>query len=199
MNAFAPLLAALVTATALIASNWLQYSLRERESARVWFTQYFVFEGVDLLLADVTLMCHQLGLVMDRTSKPKEIQAIPNNAIVRVTELVGAPSLYSFFHSMHLVACGLISENLTGRHDSDMERMEELIQSVWKMNEPLSKLRLLLFEIKANNHSQIAQIRYDHNIRQAVQEINKVVAETNKVFMSERCMIQVLSKNSTLD
>jgi hypothetical protein len=182
----------------LIVSNYLQSLLRERETFRAWFNQYFVFEGVDRLLADVALMQHQLGLVMDKTAKPKEIQPIPNDAIVRVAQLVNAQSLHSFFSLMHLTACGLITENRVYSHDSDMQRMDELIQVIEKINPPLVKLRLLLFEVKTNRHSQLAQIRYIHDIQQTVQELNAVIAETREAFIGERCMIQMTSINGVL-
>lgn len=197
-KAFVPLIVAIVTAVALVIGYYVQSRLREQAAFRAWFNQYFIFEGIDKLLGDVALMQHQFGLVMDKVAMPKEIQSIPNDAIMRVSQLVDAQSLHLYFSSMHLVASGLVSENHVFSHESDMKRMDELIQVVEKINKPLVELRRLLFEVKTNGHSQLSQIRYNHNITRVVKELDAVVMDSFKAFKGERCMIQLASINGVL-
>lgn len=195
---FGPLLGAVIGAGAVVIANYFQFLLRERENLRAWFNQYFVFDGIDCLLIDVALMQHQLALVMDKVAKPKEIQSIPTNAIVRVAQLLGAQSLHLFFSSMHLTASGLISDNLVFSHDSDAERMDELITAIAKVQKPLVELRAILFSLNISRHSEISKIQANSEVIRLITELNTICAEAIEALTDERCMIQMASINGIL-
>lgn len=193
-----PLLGAVIGAAVVVYANYQQFSLRERENLRAWFRQYFIFDGIDCLLIDIALMQHQLALVMDKVAKPKEIQDIPTNAIVLVSQLIGTQQLHLFFSSMHVVASGLISENLVFEHNSDAKRMDNLINTIEKVRESLTKLRATLFDLHINKQSDISEIQSDPEVRGLVKELDGACDKAIKVLKSERCMIQMESINGIL-
>lgn len=180
-----------IAAIFLVIGIWLKEWYDRRKAAQSWFEQYYITEGLDVLISHVSALRTELvNTKFALFTRPTAPNRLPFEVAARVQTLLNNDSLNNAYDIAHKSTMDIIEELESGESAElsklNTRKVDALSATVLQLHSNLQQIRKQLLRVNIKNKAEVYRIAKHKDIAPLIKgshdEVMKGMAEVKDIY-----------------